>query len=210
MKAYKFRSSQQMEYVFDILLNSRLYCADWTKLNDPVEGIFSYSYTSATSAQANDFIQQVGRAKRPLRVCSLSRTFDCHLLWAHYAGGFTGLALEVDLPEESPEVVEVEYRGVFASISASEGLSPDAAARRVLSSKYREWQYEQEVRVLSTSDWYSLNAPVRRVIVGHRMSKSLFDAIRIVCESKNITVNRTGIGDEGIDADFVPRLGEPW
>jgi len=51
---------------------------------------------------------------------------------------------------------------------------------------------------------------VRRIIVGQRMNPSLFEALRIVCEHKGITINRVGIGDEGIDADHVPKLGGPW
>ncbi len=36
MKVYKFRSSEQISFIFDILLNKRLYCADWKNLNDPI------------------------------------------------------------------------------------------------------------------------------------------------------------------------------
>jgi hypothetical protein len=38
------------------------------------------------------------------------------------------------------------------------------------------------------------------------MQPAVLDALQIICERKDITLNRTGIGDEGIDADFLPPL----
>ncbi len=37
----------------------------------------------------------------------------------------------------------------------------------------------------------------------------MLEALRVVCEKKGIVVNQTGIGEVGIDADRVPKLGEP-
>jgi len=39
------------------------------------------------------------------------------------------------------------------------------------------------------------------------MDPAVFEALRIICAHKDITFTRTGIGDEGIDADYVPPLG---
>ncbi len=38
MKLYKFKSLANFEYVADIIINKRLYAADFTELNDPMEG----------------------------------------------------------------------------------------------------------------------------------------------------------------------------
>lgn len=204
MKAYKFRSSSQLPFALDIIFNNRLYCSDWRDLNDPMEGMFVYSYRSTDEKDYRDQVGEIVRHKKRLKVCSLSKTFDCHLLWAYYASGFDGLAIEVELPDRSPVVREVTYRGVFGSFSFDRPVSPEQAAEQVLSSKYHEWKYEQEVRILQHDEWYRLEKPVSRVIAGHRMNPALFEALRIVCEQKGILLNRTGIGDEGIDADYVP------
>jgi hypothetical protein len=204
MLAYKFRSASQLEYAFDIVLNNRLHCSDWRKLNDPMEGMFSYSYQSADKRDYSELVDKIIYHKERLLVCSLSRTFDCHLLWAHYASGFAGLAIEVDLPENSPKVKVVEYRGVFGHVSFNQPVVPSRAAEQVLSSKYKEWAYEKEVRILQSEQLYELPTPVNRIIVGHRMHPAVFEAVRIVCEDKGIALCRTGIGDEGIDADPVP------
>ena len=41
MKLYKYRSLRRnLDFVLDILLNERLYCANYTALNDPLEGYY--------------------------------------------------------------------------------------------------------------------------------------------------------------------------
>lgn len=204
MKVYKFRGSEQMDFVFDILFNQRLFCAEWHTLNDPLEGVFVYSHTGDNQESAASFMKKVEKAKKPLRVCSLSKTFDEHLLWAHYASGFSGVAIEFEIDAEEHEVIDISYRGVFAGVSEFSNAKLTAVAREVLSSKYKAWSYEKEMRILTTDSFYKLKYPIKRVIAGHRMAQPLFDALRIVCEKLNIEIARTGIGDEGIDADFVP------
>ncbi|WP_208020486.1 DUF2971 domain-containing protein [Vibrio viridaestus] len=152
-------------------------------------------------------MKKVEQAKQPLRVCSLSKTFDDHLLWAHYASGFSGVAIEFEIDATEDEVVDITYRGVFAGVNESNSADPSSVARAVLSSKYDAWSYEKEIRILTTDIFYKLKNPIKKVIAGHRMSQPLFDALIIVCEKLDIEVARTGIGDEGIDADYVSPYG---
>lgn len=204
MLAYKFKSAAQADHIFDILLNRRLYCAPLHVLNDPVEGTFAYSYQGDGEAKsANDFAGAVSEAIASLRVCSLSATFDSHLLWAHYANGFNGVAVEVELPEARPDIRRISYRGVFGGFGYTPDACADATARDVLLSKYQEWEYEQEVRIISEAEWHRLETPVSRLIAGHRLHPALFDALQIICERQGIDFRRVGIGDEGIDADGV-------
>ena len=63
------------------------------------------------------------------------------------------------------------------------------------------------MRILQRNEWYPLSTPVKRVIAGHRMDPGVFDALRVICEHKEVTLTRTGIGDGAIDADYVPPLG---
>lgn len=202
MRAFKFRSSSQIEFALDILWNRRLYCTDWRRLNDPMEGIFSYS-TKADEPYVQRLVKGIGEAKSKYKVCSLSADFQSHLLWSHYAGGFDGLAIEVDLPNHDDRIRTIEYRGVFAFLDMDQVRDEDEAAQRILFSKYQEWSYEKEIRILSTDEWYELARPIRRVIAGHRMNQALFKTLALVCERENIQFCKVGIGDEGIDADRV-------
>ncbi len=43
MLVYKFRPSEKLDWVIDIVNNRRLHCSDWSVLNDPLEGCFYYS-----------------------------------------------------------------------------------------------------------------------------------------------------------------------
>ena len=169
MKAYKFQSSSRIAFALDIIFNRQLFCADWSRLNDPMEGMFEYSYSSTKGKDSKEQVEQIIREKKRLKVCSLSQTFHSHLLWAHYASGFDGVAVEVDIPEQASEVKIVSYGGLFASVLMDAVTEPSKTARQILSSKYREWDYEQEVRILHAEDFYQLSGPVTRVIAGHRM-----------------------------------------
>lgn len=205
MKAFKFRGSEQVEMTLDILLNKRLYCADWRRLNDPMEGIFAYSSCGSGKRDrhedASSIIDHAGR----LKVCSLSKTFDNHLLWAHYASGFSGVAIEVDLPDSCQAMKEVVYGGVFGYVAFDEEseVDPRLTAERVLSRKYEAWSYEQEIRILQADQWFNLENPICRIIVGHRASPALVRTLAIVCKELGVELYRTGIGDEGIDADWI-------
>jgi hypothetical protein len=203
MKAYKFRPASQIAFAFDIIINKRLHCADWKNLNDPMEGSFVYSYKEKEETDVSKRVKGISEAKRKYKICSLSGTFDSHLLWSHYAGGFDGVAIEVDLPDDSPSIKLVDYRGVFAFLDMADNISENEAAKKILFSKYHEWQYEEEVRALNDSEWFELRLPIKRVIAGHRMPKALFNVLNITCNSLGIILNKVGIGDEGIDANYV-------
>lgn len=201
MKAYKFRSN--LDYAEDILLRKRLYCAKWKDLNDPMEGMFAYTYAAGDEqAKVEAAVRAIQDAKSGLLVCSLSRTFDSHLLWAHYADGFRGLAIEVELPARDRRIRKVTYGGVFAAVKDL-NLPTSEIARNVLFSKYKDWRYEKEVRILQDQPYFDLGTPVRRVIVGHRMASDRLERVREICAPLGIPVLRTGIGDEGIDADAI-------
>ena len=202
MLAYKFRSSTQIPFALDIILKRRLYCADWQSLNDIVEGTIVMSSWPERAKEFQAHGKAVQKFMQRLRVCSLSLTFDSHLLWAHYASAWDGLALEIEIPDSSPELHKVEYGGFMCVVDPdSHTVAEDAI--RVLSNKHLEWAYEREVRIITSSEWFNLSSPVRRIIVGSRMNPAMLEALQIICETKNITLARTGIGDEGIDADYV-------
>lgn len=207
MLAYKFRSADRLDWAFDIILKERFRCSDWRLLNDPMEGQFVCTYTLGNGRRSySELIDEIIRHKKRLLVCALSRTFNCHLLWAHYASGFRGVAIEVDLPDDDQNVRPIQYRGVFAQASFDHADNPEEFAIQILSSKYREWEYEREVRILHTGEWYKLRNPIRCVIAGHRMDAAVFEALQIICNTKNIPIARVRIGDEGIDADPVSSI----
>jgi hypothetical protein len=195
MKAYKFKSSSQIDQVLDILLNKRLYCADWQKLNDPMEGRFSYF--NQHDEYTRERIEAIIREKRRIKVCALSKSFKSYLLWAHYANGFDGFAVEVELRSGDSEIHEIDYVDTFRIIDDSITGSYQAIANEILSSKYKAWEYEEEVRILQQSEWYLLDRPVSRVIVGQRVKPALRNGLEIICEAKGIELAKINFGNKG-------------
>lgn len=204
MKVYKFRSTQQIGFIFDILMNKRLYCADWKNLNDPMEGMFACSYREDFDVEQK--VKGIVESKQKYKICSLSKTYDNHLLWAHYANGFDGVAIEIELPDDSHNIKELDYnRGVFAGVNITENTNEEDVAKYILFSKYNVWAYEEEIRILHDKSFYN-NIKVTRVIAGHRVQDALFNVLNLVCNQLNIEFTKVGIGDEGIDVDFVKPL----
>ncbi|GIK48238.1 MAG: hypothetical protein BroJett013_09350 [Alphaproteobacteria bacterium] len=201
MKAFKFRSSTNLEFALDVIVNRRLFCADWRKLNDPMEGLFKYS--SKLETYAEERVKGIGQAKSQYKVCSLSADFQSHLLWSHYAGGFDGLAIEVDLPDHSDRIRPLEYRDVYAFLDMDLVTDERVAAEKILFSKYREWEYEKEIRILHQSEWYPLERPIPRVIVGHRMKDVLVDTLATVCDREEIELCKVRIDDSGIGVERI-------
>ena len=185
-------------------MNKRLYCADWKNLNDPMEGIFAYSHRKDFDAEKK--VKGIAESKQKYKICSLSKTYDNHLLWAHYANGFDGVAIEIELPNDSHNIKELDYnRGVFAGIDITKNTNEEDVAKYILFSKNNVWAYEEEIRILHNSSFYE-NIKITQVIVGHRVQDALFNVLNMVCNQLNIKFGKVGIGDEGIDIDSVEPL----
>jgi hypothetical protein len=200
MLAYKFRSSAQIARALDIIFERRLHCADWSTFNDPREGFFQYSPADQQKLQA------LRNAKQRYRICCLSKTIESRLLWAHYASGFDGLAIQVELPDHDHDVriYDVTYEDVLPDVAYHPGIMIDDLALSFLRRKDREWGYEDEVRIIQQDEWYELSGPVKRIIVGHRFNKSLLRALRLVCSQENIVLKCTNIQDQGVVAVDCP------
>ena len=197
MKAYKFRSAANLHFVVDILFNRRLYCCRADQLNDIREGDLRVGNDRGQELQVIEYGDAVATQLKELRVCALTRSFDNHLLWAHYADGWSGLAIEVEL--DDADAVAVTYADDLIYLAQlMESLSPEAAARQALARKYKEWSYEGEIRLITKSEYYTLNWPISRVIVGSRTSPALVSALHVMCKHFGITLDRVVVADWGL------------
>ena len=126
----------------------------------------------------------------------LSKRFDSLPMWAHYANNAAGLAIEfADLDssfEGDATGVLREPREVVYE-SEIEGVTFDPRSHESLFfSKYSDWSYEQEVRVVlplsecrvmatGSSSLYLFDVPrtcVRRVILGWNVQPTMANAVR--------------------------------
>jgi len=197
MKVYKFRTVENLHFIIDIVFNRRLYCCQSDQLNDIREADIRVGNDEGRVHEIIEFGDQVTKRLRELRVCSFSKSFDNHLLWAHYGGGYTGIAIEVDL--EDGDVTEVLYDDNFIFLSELiEKGSPENTARQVLARKYKAWSYEEEVRLITKTEYYPLTRPISRIIVGSRTDPALVSALYLICSHFGITLDRMVVADWGI------------
>jgi hypothetical protein len=198
MKAYKFRSAENLHFVIDILINKRLFCCPHAAMNDIREGDVRVGKDKGREREIVHYGLEVGKQLKDLRVCALTKSFDNHLLWAHYAGGYTGVAIEVEI--DDADVAEVAYGDDFIFLSdLIDTGPPEAAARQVLAWKNKDWSYEGEVRLITKSAFYSLTHPIARVIAGSRTNPALVSALHLICGHYGIALDRMIVASWGID-----------
>lgn len=77
--------------------------ASYSELNDPMEGAFVI--TGDHRNIDNSWLEILRSEKNDLRICSLSRSFNNILMWAHYADSNNGCCIECEVVS-SPDIVE--------------------------------------------------------------------------------------------------------
>ena len=203
MKLYKFRSLNNTKFAFDILVNNRLYCANYESLNDPFEGEFITIIRSAGiidlggrsgigisgpgiinigGSGGSGGIQIIAPPTRkkytsiknmPLfsddvRICSLSNGFNDVRMWAHYAGGHEGVAIEVELDEADEDLIKVEYSDGLRKFKKS--ALQTSNTKELLSYKTKHWDYEEEWRLIRKENFYDVSGKITGVYMGIRIS----------------------------------------
>ena len=190
MTLYKYRSFEHFEFFMDLLIKKRLYGAAFNELNDPMEGFFISENFSETEWEA------MREAKKKVRICSLSKTYDNALMWAHYADEHKGCCIEVEIPDSTWKCLEVQYLSTMPKLTS--GINPDEAIETIFGVKSDFWSYEQEVRYIKTVQTtiegkpYKAELPIRikKIYLGVRASNK--DSIERIVKAidSNIVVEK--------------------
>jgi len=109
-------------------------------------------------------VGRIEEARNGYRIASLSADPNNFLLWSHYADGHKGVAVEVDIPEDHPALCKVTY-SPFSSVF-TEKLQTKEDMRHLFNGKGDEWEYEREYRIICEQQFFNLDTPIRRVLVG--------------------------------------------
>lgn len=165
MLLYKYRSIENFKNFVDIVLNNRLYAAPYFDMNDPMEGHYVYSAGELSS----ELIRSIKGEKSRLGICSLSRTPNDPLMWAHYADGHHGVVIGVEVDRGKYDVRRVNYVGPSHVQNAHINGSLETA-KNILCHKYEVWEYEQEERIFVPDGKKFTDVKVQQVILGNRMS----------------------------------------
>ncbi len=173
IKLYKFRSLENLEYTDDIILNNQLYAADFSSMNDPMEGIFWHPQDIDQG-----ILNQIKSTKKKIKICSMSGelAFGNPLMWAHYADSFKGVCLEFEVDESKVVVKEMEYDDKALQVRLGQNVTSVVpqefynAAIKLLSKKYSVWEYEKEYRIFSEDEYIDDGIKLKKIHLGSRIS----------------------------------------
>ena len=135
IRVYHFLSA---EYALEDLRCRRLKISRITELNDPFEFLGVDLSDHKLRWAINDTKRQLSKTNGLL---CFSETWGNPVLWGHYADGHRGICLGFDVPRTF--LRKVEY--VTCRQPLPKTLD-EAFMRRLLSTKFSHWQYEQEYR----------------------------------------------------------------
>ena len=109
-------------------------------------------------------------------------------MWAHYAASHTGVCLGIEVPDGRALQVcyELERLKLLLNQSKLETALDEDIIKKVVTTKFKEWEYEREWRLISKLDerdpdtglhylYFSPDFELREIIVGARCQRSLTD-----------------------------------
>lgn len=140
---YKSLKGDSFKYFVKMLVENKMYASCFKKLNDPMEGAF------LADRELKDYIQN---QKEEIRIISLIEKQEGALpynmlMWSHYSDEHRGCCIEFNFSDKEDE------ERVFPVYYVNEIKRGDVnSVESVLSRKYVDWKYEQEVRHLGMKE----------------------------------------------------------
>lgn len=177
MKGYKYRSGigildKDGKSIFErnvnTIANNQIYLPTKDELNDPTEGFYDdasfiklLETLKGYSSEVKKQYYKLSDKFKNIGVYSLSKNNDNELLWAYYASGHTGFAIEydIDILKESLNHnayfqlvfdLDVDYveRIPQVDISLLHDKNPNLMLKTFLGSKSLSWEHEDEYRLI--------------------------------------------------------------
>lgn len=173
MNLYKLRSldGTGLHYLLDMIVKERLYLSTCTKMNDVDEGNWEYMENKDKTYIEN--AEKLRHIVNRTRFTSFLSKINNPLMWAHYAGGFSGVALEYDIDETKLDLREIDYHGTpFITSKGMEDVVQGKLRPQdigLLKQKAKCWDYETEWRLFGEENQeYIENIKPIRIIFGVR------------------------------------------
>ena len=176
MKLFELKSFEGngLFNILDMIVHKRIYLSTCDPMNDIDEGKWEY-----TNNKDNEYIKYAKKLREivdTLRFTSFLASINNPLMWAHYAGGFSGVALEYDLVPTQYDIRKIDYDGIP---SVSKNQMERVIAREllpqeigILKQKSGCWGYEEEWRLYGEGvAQYIENISPQSVILGVKVSK---------------------------------------
>lgn len=147
-KIYRFRSLLNKTDFYrlkQIIETGYFWCSNFWELNDPMEGVFS--------TNNSNIIKDIFFIKEDYKICSFSGKdgFKNPAMWGYYAGGFKGVAIEIETDIIDDNGFCSEHGGV-KKIKPDNDLPNESNIEDILLNKDENWGHEDEFRFLIKSD----------------------------------------------------------
>jgi hypothetical protein len=180
-RLYRYRSLNRnpdaVEQEVNSILKKYLYCSEFTRMNDPMEGFYRPSKFLSGNPEYKDIVRQITDSKSGVGIACFTETREDVLMWTHYAGNYTGMCLSYSTYEllsglsNQVNLVRLAYVDEPPVINPRHAKNADNAAIRILSQKKYNWAYEREWRVLG---------PIGEVSIGRdQVVKSIYFGSRV-------------------------------
>jgi hypothetical protein len=154
---YKSLKGDSFKYFVKMLVESKMYAAKFSELNDPMEGAYL----------SDEEVKGYFNIKEDQRIISLikknGQEMPCNMLmWSHYSDEHKGCCIEFHFvnKEDEEETLPIEY---VEKIKA-EGVN---SIQKILRRKFIDWKYEQEVRYIGSEKLVSIE--IDRIYLGMRI-----------------------------------------
>jgi hypothetical protein len=187
IRTYKFLDER---WGLEDIAERHVKVSTFADMNDPFELIGSQWDSSVDGAYNEDAIAKYGA------MC-LSRNYADPLLWAHYADKHRGICLGIDVPDDPTLVHSVIYAGerevmdsqiLWKAIYGASYEAFETTNMRKLLFKYKGWQYEDEVRMITPLKegltFFEFNDEdfiLRQVILGLRSTLTKNSIVNRLC-----------------------------
>lgn len=173
MKLYKLRTldGEGLFYTLDMMTNERVHLSTCDYMNDINEGI--WDYTSGWDKDHRTVAKRFRELLDAQRFTCFLEDIDHPLMWAHYAGGHSGIAFEYEIDESEHDIRKIDYIGI-PQVTKSQVKDVLSDVRRpqdigVLKQKESYWEYEGEWRLYGNNGYkYINNIKPKAIIFGAR------------------------------------------
>jgi hypothetical protein len=177
MRLYKLRSIREDGhlYALDAMVNERIFLSTCTSMNDINEGQWECVEDCVGDKKIRATAEEFRKFVDSSRFTCFVKGIENHLMWAHYAGGFTGVAFEYEIDDEKHDIRPIDYDGM-PKIEEAKMLRVLAGEKRpqdfgVLKQKDPGWKYEDEWRLFANDRrQYLTGIRPLSVVMGNRES----------------------------------------
>lgn len=213
---YKYKGIQSindMDQLFDIIFNHRLYFARYDQLNDPLEGSggnigFEAWAGASIIMNADEELYPIEEIKSHYGVLSLSAKPNIQQLWAHYSNNYKGICLCFSTKGLLQSSKKMNYVLDREFIYANSDEEREIAVFNNFFYKHLGWSYEQEWRCVKDirndgqfSD-FDLDELVG-IIIGDKLPISISEMI-VKLLPKNIKVMKARPGYQTFQIGLLP------